>query len=188
MSKENINFSYLYSDNYCNTKTAVSPISRLKILQQTESYFGKNNYNKNLLQSFKNMLREEGYKGLFKGNLTNIAKSIPNYGVKFPLNDFYLSFVMSNEKYKTKKDIPYKILLGCGMFTGFCQTLITYPLDFTRTRISQEDNITGKRAGMFKTIKDAVKNEGYTSLYKGIIPSLLFTSAYIGIQLSVSKF
>ena len=187
MVKTKNNFSYLYSSiiTAVVTKTSVSPITRLKVLQQTETYYGKNKYNKSLFHSVKNMIRKEGYKGLFKGNLTNIAKSIPNYCIKFPLNDFYLSMLMLDKKYKTKKDIPYTKLLGAGIFTGVCQTIITYPLDLIRTRITQEDKITGKKSGIIKIFKNTIKNEGYNSLYKGIIPSLLTTPLYIGIQLSL---
>ena len=60
------------------TKTFVSPITRIKVLQQIESYHKSSNYI-NFNTSVRYIYQHEGIRGFYKGNLTNIYKSIPNF-------------------------------------------------------------------------------------------------------------
>ncbi len=80
-------------------------------------------------------MQNEGIVGLFKGNLANIYKSIPNYCIKFPLNEFYLRKIIKNENASSIKELNFNQLFYCGLLTGTVQTSITYPIDLVRTRI-----------------------------------------------------
>ena len=53
------------------TKTVVAPLERIKLLYQVQNYYGTNNYI-SLNQSYKKIINESGYKGLFYGNFSNI--------------------------------------------------------------------------------------------------------------------
>ena len=71
------------------TKTAIAPLERVKILKQVQSFYNYSKY-KGFYNSLYTIYKQEGfYKGFFKGNWANIIRVIPNYGIKFPMNDIF---------------------------------------------------------------------------------------------------
>ena len=165
------------------TKTIVSPITRIKVLQQIQTFHSSNHYS-NPLSSIKYIYRNEGVKGFYKGNFLNITKSVPNYMLKFPLNDIYINTILQNSEYKTVKELPFNELLKAGFFTGIVQTSCAYPLDLIRTRLIQDANMNNQQLSIINSIVKFIKSEGITSLYKGFTPAILTTPLYIGLQLS----
>jgi len=166
------------------TKTAVSPITRIKVLQQIESYHKCTNYI-NFNTSVRYIYKHEGIRGFYKGNLTNIYKSIPNYCLKFPLNDLYLNNVIKTKNYKSIKELPFNELLKAGIFTGTIQTSVTYPVDLIRTRITQDVSMFKQNNGIISCFTETVRKDGFLSLYRGFTPAILTSPVYIGLQLSI---
>lgn len=166
------------------TKTLTAPLTRIKVLQQLQSFHKTNKYN-HFFKSLQNIHLNEGFKGYFKGNMANIMKAIPNYCIKFPLNNFYITKI---KKYKGQININYTDLLLAGVLTGFNQVIFTYPLDLIRTRITQDNTIIRKNLSITECFQKTIQNEGFLSLYKGLTPALLTTPIYIGIQLSTYQF
>ena len=166
------------------TKTAVSPITRIKVLKQIESYHSTTKYN-NFNQSIKYIYNNEGFLGFYKGNMINIYRAIPNYSLKFPLNDLYLTSIIKDSKYRSIKELPFNELLKAGVFTGSIQTTIMYPIDVIRTRIIQDKEMIKKRNKITKCLTDTIKKEGFKSLYNGFTPAILTSPLYIGLQLSL---
>lgn len=184
MDNKNIK-SYLFASTSSAivTKTCTAPITRIKVLQQIQSYHNSNNY-KGINTSIKYIYKNEGISGYFKGNLTNIFKSVPNYCIKFPLNDIYLKYMLKNKQYSSIKQLPYNNLLQSGIFTGICQTVITYPIDLVRTRITQDSNMIKQNNKIHSCLTNIIKQNGISGLYRGFTPAILSTPLYIGIQLS----
>ena len=80
------------------TKTSVAPLERIKILKQAQIKYKTNRY-QGILQSIRFIVSNEGIKGLYYGNLTNIYRTTPSYIFKFTLNDKFKSlFQTNNEK------------------------------------------------------------------------------------------
>lgn len=169
------------------TKTFTSPITRIKVLQQIQSYHNSNNY-KGIKNSVKYIYKNEGISGYFKGNLTNIFKSVPNYCIKFPLNDIYLKYMLNNKQYSSIKQLDYNSLLQAGVFTGICQTVITYPIDLVRTRITQDSNMIKQNNKIHSCLTNIITQDGIKGLYRGFTPAILSTPLYIGIQLSTYQY
>tara|TARA_B110000208_G_C11800816_1_gene442162 strand:+ start:6663 stop:7520 length:858 start_codon:yes stop_codon:yes gene_type:complete len=169
------------------TKTLISPITRVKVLQQIQSYHSTYYYN-NPIKAIKYIYNNEGLRGFYKGNLMNISKSIPNYALKFPLNDYYLTQRIKNSNYKTVKDLPFRELLIAGLLTGVLQTSCGYPLDVLRTRVIQDNNMNTNKNTLLKSTFKFIKHEGVISMYKGIVPAMLTTPVYIGIQLAMYQY
>lgn len=165
------------------TKTCTAPITRIKVLQQIQSYHNYNNYT-GISNSIKYIYKNEGLLGYFKGNLTNISKSIPNYCIKFPLNDIYLKYMLKNKNFSSIKQLPYNNLLQAGVFAGLFQTIFTYPIDLLRTRITQDSQMINTNNKINSCLKNIIKQDGIAGLYRGFTPALLSTPLYIGIQLS----
>ena len=156
------------------TKTTVAPLERIKLLKQSQLYYGQKNYS-GLFQSCKFIYKNEGAVGFFRGNYSNLVRIVPAYMIKFPLNDFY------KQKLGVNKDTPFKQLAG-GIFAGFTQISITYPLDTIRTRMSLDHHMTSNYNNYLTCARNIIKQEGFKAFYKGFPISGVSYPLYVGLQ------
>ena len=161
------------------TKTSVAPLERLKLLKQSQVYYKANNYN-SFFNSFKYIYKNEGFKGYYRGNFTNLIRVIPAYTLKFPLNEYF-----KNKFIKNKEKPKFTNLLLSGTSAGLVQTCITYPLDMLRTRMSIDKNMTKNYTNIFSCLINIIRKEGPSALYKGININLTTYPLYVGIQFSI---
>lgn len=70
------------------SRTVVSPLERLKILFQIQSH-GREEYKLSVGQGLMKMWREEGWRGLMRGNGTNCIRIVPYSAVQFGSYNFY---------------------------------------------------------------------------------------------------
>lgn len=117
------------------TKTATAPLERIKIIFQIQGMAEKDlkapKYT-SILQTLALVSKEEGPLALWKGNGANVLRVIPVYGLKFAFNDTFKTLVAGPEK----KRLDTGELLAVGTLAGLFQTIITYPLETVRTRLS----------------------------------------------------
>ena len=159
------------------TKTSIAPFERIKMLKQAQKFYNTNNYT-SIYGSIKHMIANEGLLSTFKGNLTNIYRVVPNYVLKFPLNDIF-------KKYMSKDKLSYYDLLCCGTLSGLSQLFITYPMDFVRTRISLDNQMNSNNNSIRKCFVQMYKNEGLAACYKGLGSAVLSYPLYVGLQMSL---
>lgn len=67
-----------------------------------------------------------------------------------------------------------------GSLSGTCSTLLFQPLDLVKTRIQQVD----ERRSMMKVVKEVIKTESFSGLWRGVSPSLVRTVPGVGIYFS----
>lgn len=164
------------------TKTSVAPLERLKLLKQSQIFYKASNYN-SLYNSFKYIYKNEGFRGYYRGNLSNLVRVIPAYTLKFPLNEFFKKkFVLNEDKPK------FKNLLLSGTCAGLVQTSITYPLDMLRTRMSIDKNMTKNYTNIFSCLINIIRKEGPMALYKGLNINFTTYPLYVGIQFSIYEY
>lgn len=70
------------------SRTVVSPLERLKILLQIQSV-GREEYKLSVGKGLAKMWREEGWRGLMRGNGTNCIRIVPYSAVQFGSYSFY---------------------------------------------------------------------------------------------------
>jgi len=70
------------------SRTVVSPLERLKILFQIQSA-GRNEYKLSVGKGLTKMWRDEGWRGLMRGNGTNCVRIVPYSAVQFGSYNFY---------------------------------------------------------------------------------------------------
>ena len=172
-------------------KTCVAPLERLKLLAQAGELKG------GIIDGMQRVIREEGVRGLWRGNTVNMLRMIPNKGVLHATNDIY-------------KDLTRNVALAvpafaaCGLgaqhfvsgsLAGMTSVAATYPLDLVRTRMAGRlatQSTVSKgivQSTWIATVKDVVKNEGAGGLYRGVSPTLLGSIPYEGIKFySYAKF
>lgn len=70
------------------SRTVVSPLERLKILFQVQSA-GRTEYKLSVHKALMKMWKDEGFKGLMRGNGTNCIRIVPYSAVQFSSYNFY---------------------------------------------------------------------------------------------------
>ncbi|CAO3635791.1 unnamed protein product [Cunninghamella echinulata] len=129
-----------------------------------------------VLHSLRTILKEEGIKGWYKGNL--------------PAEYLYLSysaveFWTYNELEQCMDKMAFKIPHTCktfisGMIAGSVATTITYPFDLLRTRFAVQGT-TKHYTGIFQAIRSIYSIEGIKGFYPGIRPAIIQIMPYMGL-------
>lgn len=106
-------------------------------------------------QTAKLVTKEDGPTALWKGNGANVLRVIPVYGLKFAFNDTFKAIVAG----PGKKRLDTSELLYIGTLAGLFQTIITYPLETVRTRLSLGHGQGLEYKGIMDCFKQIVKTE-----------------------------
>ena len=64
------------------SRTITAPMERIKTIQQSNSQ-------DSFFQNLSIILKNEGFYGLFRGNLTTVAKTCPSMAIEFYLYDLF---------------------------------------------------------------------------------------------------
>lgn len=154
------------------TKTAMSPIERVKLLMQTQDsnpdvISGKVQRYTGIGDCFRRVQSEQGFAAFWRGNLVNCIRYAPQQGSALAFNDALKQLF---PKYNSKTDFWQSFgvnLLSGGLAGGIANT-ICYPFDFARTRLASDVG-KGKRTfnGIGDCITKTVRNSGITGLYRG---------------------
>ncbi|KAF8971161.1 mitochondrial carrier domain-containing protein [Flammula alnicola] len=113
------------------SRTVVSPLERLKIIQQVQPRGSDAQY-KGVWSSLLRMWREEGFQGFMRGNGINCLRIVPYSAVQFTTYEQLKKFFT---KHGSKElDTPKR--LAAGALAGITSVCSTYPLDLVRSRLS----------------------------------------------------
>ena len=165
------------------SRTVTSPLERIKILFQIQTSTA--HYN-GVWPTLMKIYSEEGWKGYFRGNGTNVIRIVPYSAVQFAAYEKYKRMLM--EPGKTELDTKRRLTAGAG--AGITSVACTYPLDIVRTRLSVQSAAIGKEAtgrremdGIWVTMKRMYQQEGgVRALYRGLGPTLTGVAPYIALN------
>ncbi|XP_045803412.1 probable mitochondrial adenine nucleotide transporter BTL3 [Trifolium pratense] len=144
------------------SRTCVAPLERLKL-----EYIVRGE-KRNIFELIKSIATSQGLRGFWKGNLLNVLRTAPFKAVNFSAYDTYrkqlLRFSGNEETTNFERFIA-------GAAAGVTATIICLPLDTIRTKIvAHGGEAFGGVIGAFQYM---IQTEGFFSLYKGLVPSLL---------------
>lgn len=160
------------------SRTLTAPLERIKIIIQAKDP-GKR---ASMRQEMKNIRRESGFKGFFKGNGANVFKMIPETALHFLFYEYFKGIIaydgihLSNLEY-----------FSAATISGFISHSICYPLEIIKTRltIAQE----GVYRGLMDCMLTISRTEGLRALYKGwgvsvfgMVPNIAFDFAIFNIM------
>ncbi|XP_020577160.1 thylakoid ADP,ATP carrier protein, chloroplastic-like isoform X2 [Phalaenopsis equestris] len=160
-------------------KSLTAPLDRIKLLMQTHALrVGEESGRKEItfLEAFKLIGKEEGVKGYWKGNLPQIMRIIPYSAVQLFSYEVY-------KKVFSDKDGELSVVgrLFAGACAGMTSTFLTYPLDVLRLRLAVE---TGSQT-MSQIALSMLREEGFSSFYGGLGPSLIGIAPYIAVNFCI---
>ncbi|GJJ06426.1 hypothetical protein Clacol_000617 [Clathrus columnatus] len=113
------------------SRTVVSPLERLKIIQQVQPRSGSRQY-RGVWKSLVRMWEEEGFRGFMRGNGINCLRIVPYSAVQFTTYE-QLKKLFTRQGARPL-DTPTR--LTAGALAGVTSVCTTYPLDLVRSRLS----------------------------------------------------
>jgi len=116
------------------------------------------------MQCLRNIYKQEGYRGIFKGLGVTFLREGPSYGVYFVTYKF-LTTTSSKEPASTLRT------LLAGGFAGVASWVISYPVDVVKSRIQAESS--NRYSGILDCLKKSVRAEGYKCLFRGLNTTIL---------------
>ncbi|KAK5843441.1 Mitochondrial substrate carrier family protein B [Gossypium arboreum] len=144
------------------SRTFIAPLERLKL-----EYIVRGE-KKSLIELIKWIAASEGLKGFWKGNFLNILRTAPFKAINFYAYDIYRSQLL--KLYGNKEATNLEMFLA-GAAAGITATLLCLPMDTIRTvMVAPGGEALGGLIGAFRHM---IQTEGFFSLYKGLVPSII---------------
>ena len=160
-------------------KTTVAPFERVRLVLQTQSLIkGHDRPFSGPIDCLVRIPREQGFASLWRGNVPNLLRIVPTYGLRFTFLDYFQAAAAYGAPTGQPLSLPRQ--MASGGLSGFATILVTYPLDLARTRMSAE--LDG-RASVTRTMRTVWQHEGFRGLYRGLLVSALEISPYLAISL-----
>lgn len=144
------------------SRTFVAPLERLKLEYMVRGE------QKELFELIKTIAASQGLKGFWKGNFVNILRTAPFKAIHFYAYDTYRSQLM---KLTGNEETTNFERFVAGAASGITATLLCIPMDTIRTKmVAPGGEALG---GVIGTFHHMIQTEGFFSLYKGLVPSIL---------------
>nr|XP_003705332.1 PREDICTED: mitochondrial basic amino acids transporter-like isoform X1 [Megachile rotundata] len=108
--------------------------------------------------------QQEGYRGVFRGLNITFLREAPSFGT------YFLTY-----EALTRTSGPGAVSTPCmllaGGIAGSASWIISYPLDVLKSRIQAIDG--HRYNGMMDCLRQSIKTEGYSCLYRGLSSTIL---------------
>jgi len=122
--------------------------------------------------------KQEGLKGLFKGNGANILKVAPSRGLQFLVYESVKRSMLAAGVVATIT--PQARLFAAGV-AGMCAAAVVYPLDVAKTLLTLYPD---RCKGVIGALRLAA-GTGLSGLYRGLGPTLVAMFPYVGVEFMV---
>jgi solute carrier family 25 protein 42 len=121
----------------------------------------------------RDILEREGVRGLWKGNSTVLARTLPYAAINFAMHDL-VAGLLSEDGERLRVEQKF----AAGAVAGMCSTTVTYPLDMVRARMAVAPR--GSPSTVMSTMRGIYRRSGLRGLYAGLTPSLCGIIPYSG--------
>ncbi|CAF2622560.1 unnamed protein product [Rotaria sp. Silwood2] len=115
----------------------------------------------------RNIIRNEGIRGLYRGFTATLARECPGYGCFF--GGYELTRSLLTKENEKKADIGFVRTWISGGMAGICFWIFMFPIDAIKSRIQ----VLKPNMNTMKYTIEFIRNEGFTTLYAGLLPTLI---------------
>ncbi|KAF7130014.1 hypothetical protein RHSIM_Rhsim10G0163200 [Rhododendron simsii] len=144
------------------SRTFVAPLERLKL-----EYIVRGEQ-RNLFELIKAIAVSQGLKGFWKGNFVNILRTAPFKSINFYAYDTYRNQLLRMSGNGETTNFERFV---AGAAAGITATVLCIPMDTIRTKmVAPGGEALGGVIGAFRYM---IQTEGFFSLYKGLVPSII---------------
>ncbi|KAL3023413.1 hypothetical protein AAZX31_04G066400 [Glycine max] len=173
------------------SRTAVAPLETIRTLLMVGSS------GHSTTEVFNNIMKTDGWKGLFRGNFVNVIRVAPSKAIEnwtsnrgkncvimvvlpTPKTEYKLfAFDTVNKNLSPKPGEQSKIPIPASLIAGACagisSTICTYPLELVKTRLTVQSDIYH---GLLHAFVKIIREEGPAQLYRGLAASLIGVVPY----------
>jgi solute carrier family 25 (mitochondrial phosphate transporter), member 23/24/25/41 len=160
---------------------------RTRLTTQLE---GLEHYN-GISDAFRKIAKEEGMLGFYSGIGPTLLVAVPNFAISYTVYGTLKESALDDELFYNMRRIDadtgeprlgLALTVLCGAASGFFSTCVTFPMDTIRRRM-QIQNLhvpLGERLTSRQQFLRLVKDEGLTSVYRGLTPELLKVIPMVG--------
>ncbi|XP_062074522.1 mitochondrial adenine nucleotide transporter ADNT1-like [Humulus lupulus] len=140
-----------------------------------------------IFHALSTVLREEGFRALYRGWLPSVIGVVPYVGLNFAVYESLKDYLVKNKPFGLVNDSELSVTtrLACGAAAGTVGQTVAYPLDVIRRRMQMvgwkdaASIVTGdgkgkaglEYTGMVDAFRKTVRHEGFGALYKGLVPN-----------------
>lgn len=157
-------------------EVALLPLDVLKIKSQTnpESLRGR---------GLLTILREERLSGLYRGAGWTAARNAPGSFALFGASAFVKARVFGLDNFN---DATFAQTFVASTAGGVASIVVSSPLDVIKTRIQKADFGSGESGG--QVLKNLLKNEGPSALFKGLVPKVLVVGPKLVFSFTIAQY
>ncbi|MBA0848275.1 hypothetical protein Goshw_030452 [Gossypium schwendimanii] len=148
------------------SRTAVAPLETIK------THLMVGSCGNSMAEVFDNIIMSEGWKGLFRGNLVNVIRVAPSKAIELFAYETVKKQLTPEHGEHPKLPLPASFIAGA--VAGVSSTLLTYPLELLKTRLTVNEDYKN----LFDAVAKIVQAEGPGGLYKGLTPSVMGVVPY----------
>jgi solute carrier family 25 (adenine nucleotide translocator) protein 4/5/6/31 len=177
------------------SKTASAPIERVKLMIQNQDEMIKagrlQQRYKGPIDCFNRVIKEEGFRYLWRGNVANCIRYFPTQALNFMFKE-RIKLI-----FKINKADSYGVQFGknvmSGGAAGALSLLFVYSLDYARTRLANDAKVSKKKGdkgaapvgerqfnGLFDVYRKTIQTDGVAGLYRGFVISCVGIVVYRG--------
>ncbi|XP_010250059.1 PREDICTED: adenine nucleotide transporter BT1, chloroplastic/mitochondrial [Nelumbo nucifera] len=149
------------------SRTAVAPLETIR----THLMVGSSGHS--TTEVFNTIMKNDGWKGLFRGNFVNVIRVAPSKAIELFAYDTVKKHLSPKPGEQPKLPVPASLVAGAC--AGISSTLLTYPLELLKTRLTIQGDVYNSLLHAFMKI---VQEEGPAELYRGLTPSLIGVIPY----------
>ncbi|VFQ64659.1 unnamed protein product [Cuscuta campestris] len=134
-----------------------------------------------MVQAAKNIFREEGLLGFWRGNIPALLMVMPYTAIQFTVLHKFKTFASGSSKSEDHIYLSPYLSYISGALAGCAATVGSYPFDLLRTILASqgEPKIYPNLRSAFV---DIIQTRGIRGLYSGLSPTLVEIVPYAGLQ------
>ncbi|OAY55983.1 mitochondrial thiamine diphosphate carrier 2 isoform X1 [Manihot esculenta] len=174
------------------SRTVTSPLDVIKIrfqvqLEPTSSWaliygnMGGSSKYTGILQAAKEIFREEGLPGFWRGNVPALFMVMPYTAIQFTVLHKLKTFAAGSSKSENHIQLSSYLSYVSGALAGCAATIGSYPFDLLRTILASQGE-PKVYPTMRSAFVDIIRTRGFRGLYAGLSPTLVEIVPYAGLQ------
>ncbi|XP_023000201.1 mitochondrial thiamine diphosphate carrier 2-like isoform X2 [Cucurbita pepo subsp. pepo] len=176
----------------CVSRTVTSPLDVIKIRFQVQlepttkwalvqrSLSGPSKYT-GMLQATRDIFREEGLPGFWRGNVPALLMVMPYTAIQFTVLHRLKTYAAGSSKTEAHSQLSPYLSYISGALAGCAATVGSYPFDLLRTILASQGE-PKIYPTMRSALIDIIRTRGFRGLYAGLSPTLVEIVPYAGLQ------
>lgn len=122
------------------------------------------------LDCAKQIIQKEGFRGLYRGWPPNVVLVMPEKAIKLTANDYFRNLLRNS---RPNKDLPVTMELLAGGLAGFCQVIMTNPMELLKIQgATVAEKLKSGELKEFPGYTHLVRQLGVSGLYTGVMSTL----------------